>query len=154
MRYDYIDPFVATTIRVLDTALHGTVRKGEVTVMQGERVKGDVAVRVGIRGDAEGDMILSMDTPTALRICRALFGEAAGSVTPQGEDAIMELANMITGNAVSALNDQGFDFSVSPPSVVARDSGAGSAAEERESLQISLLSECGAISMNVALGAT
>lgn len=115
MRYEYIDPFVTTTIRVLDSAIPGSIRRGDVTVLQGDRMKGDVAVLVRITGDAEGDIILSMDTATALRICASLFREDFAVMTPRSVDALMEIANMITGNAVSALNDQGFDFAVSPP---------------------------------------
>ena len=150
MRYEYIDPFVTTTIRVLDTAIRGTVRKGDVTVLQGDRVKGEVAVLVRITGDAEGDIILSMETTTALKICSLLFCEDFPAMTARSVDALMEIANMITGNAVSALNDQGFDFVVSPPEVMTRD-GAGPLPGV-ESMQIPLFSECGEMTMNVVLG--
>ena len=152
MRYDYIDPFVATTLRVLGSTIRGTVRQGDVTVLQGDRMKGDVAVMVRVTGDAEGDVILSMETATALKICSALFGKDFESMSPQSEDALMELANMITGNAVSALNDQGFDFAVSPPAVITREGTAGSAASV-ESMQIPLFSDCGEMTMNVVLSA-
>jgi chemotaxis protein CheX len=151
VRYEYIDPFVTTTMRVLDSAIPGTVRRGDVTVLQGDRMKGDVAVRVRITGDAEGDIILSMDTATALRICTALFREEFPSMTPKSVDALMELANMITGNAISALNDQGFDFTVFPPTVLTRDDGRKQLPHV-ESLQIPLFFECGEMVMNVVLG--
>ena len=151
MRYEYIDPFVTTTIRVLDGAIPGSVRRGNVTVLQGDRMKGDVAVLVRITGDAEGDIILSMDTATALRICASLFREDFPIMTPRSVDALMEIANMITGNAVSALNDQGFDFAVSPPVVLTRNDGRKQLPDV-ESLQIPLFSECGEMTMNVVLG--
>jgi chemotaxis protein CheX len=151
MRFDYIDPFVSTTIRVLDGAIRCAVRRGDVSVLQGNRIKGEVAVQVNITGDAQGDVILSMDTNTALKICGTLFGRDFDAMSPSGTDALLELANMITGNAVSALNDQGFDFSVSPPSVITRDGGTGSIAAV-ESLEIPLFSDCGEMTMNVVLG--
>ncbi len=152
MRYDYIDPLVTTTIRVLDNTIRGTFRRGDVTVLQGERMKGDVAVLVRISGDAEGDIILSMDTATALRICSSLFREEFQALTPRSMDALLELANMISGNAISALNDQGFDFTVSPPVVITKEGGAGDLSGV-ESLQIPLFSDCGDMTMNVVLGA-
>lgn len=151
MRYEYIDPFVTTTIRVLDSTIPGNIRKGDITVLQGDRMKGDVAVLVRITGDAEGDIILSMETATALRICASLFREDFATMTPRSVDALMEIANMITGNAVSALNDQGFDFAVSPPIVITRDDGREHLPDV-ESLQIPLFSECGEMVMNVVLG--
>jgi chemotaxis protein CheX len=151
VRYEYIDPFVTTTLRVLDCAIPGSIRRGDVTMLQGDRMKGDVAVLVRITGDAEGDIILSMDTATALRICTALFREDFAAMTPKSVDALMELVNMITGNAVSALNDQGFDFTVSPPTVLTREK-IRERLPDVESLQIPLFSECGEMVMNVALG--
>ncbi len=151
MRYDYIDPFVTTTIRVLDSTIRGTVRRGDVVMLQGERMKGDVAVQVRVSGDAEGDIILSMETATALKLCTSLFGGEFSAMTPQSEDALMELANMITGNAVSVLNDQGFDFTVSPPSVITK-TAPGPARSNRETMQIPLFSDCGEMTMSVLLG--
>lgn len=151
MRYAYIDPFVTTTMRVLDAVIVGPVRQGDVAVLDGERIKGDVAVLVKVRGEAEGDIIFSTTTGTALEICRKLFGEATQAMTPQSTDALGELVNMIAGNAVSALNDLGFDFTISPPEIITRDtcleSGPGT-----EFLEIPLFWTCGEMTMNVLLG--
>ncbi len=152
MRYDYIDPFVTTTLRVLGSTIRGTVRQGEITVLEGDRMKGDVGVQVKVTGDAEGEVILSMETATALRICTTLFGRDFTTLSPLSEDALMDLVNMITGNAVSALNDQGYDFAVSPPSVITRDRGVGPA-QNVESMQIPIFSDCGEMTMNVVLSA-
>ncbi len=151
MKYEYIDPFVTMTMRVLDSAIRGAVRRGDITVLRGERIKGNLAIQTKITGDAEGDAILSMDTATALGICALLTGEDIAAMTPRSMDALMELANVITGNAISALNDQGFDFAVSPPVMIARDGGMKELPDV-VSLQIPLLSECGDMTMNVFLG--
>ncbi len=150
MRFEFIDPLVTTTLRVLDNTIREHVRQGDIAVLQGERMKGDVAVLVGITGEAEGNIVLSMDTSTALGICGALFGENFSAMTPQSVDALMELANMITGNAVSALNDQGFDLTASPPTVMTRD--AAGRLPDVESLVIPLFSTFGELTMNVLLG--
>ncbi len=151
MKYEYIDPFVTMTMRVLDGAIRGAVRRGDIAVLRGERIKGDLAIQTRIAGDAEGDAILSMDTATALGVCALLTGEDITTMTPRSMDALMELANVITGNAVSALNDHGFDFTVSPPEMIARD-GDMKQLPDVVSLQIPLLSECGDMTMSVFLG--
>ena len=69
MRYDYVDPFVSTTVRVLADALHADVRQGEVSMAPGGGAAGDVAIVVRIRGEAEGDFVLAMDRGTALGAC-------------------------------------------------------------------------------------
>ncbi len=151
MKYEYIDPFVAMTMQVLGGAIRGAVRLGDITVLRGDRIKGDLAVQARIAGDAEGDVILSMDSATALGICALLTGEDFSTTTPGSTDVLMELASVITGNAVSALNDQGFDFTVSPPVMIAGD-GCMKQPPDAVSLQIPLLSEYGDMTMNVFLG--
>ncbi len=151
MKCEYIDPFVMMTKRVLESAIRGVVRHGDITVLRGERIKGDLAIQTRIAGDAEGDAILSMDAATALGICARLSGEDIAAMTPRSMDALMELANVIMGNAVSALNDQGFDFTVSPPVMIAGGGGMKQP-PDAVSLQIPLLSEYGDMTMNVFLG--
>jgi CheY-specific phosphatase CheX len=60
-----------------------------------DRHKGKVVRVDPVTGDAEGDIILSMDTATALRICASLVREDFAIMTPPSVDALMEIANMI-----------------------------------------------------------
>lgn len=152
MRFDYVDPFVSTAMRVLAGALRTPVQRGDVSLTPDGRISGDVAIVVRILGDPEGNIILTMNTETALGACSALIGAECGSLTPLGMDALSELANMITGNAVSALNDLGFDFTVLPPLVIDNASTDGNMARI-EALRIPLQTLCGEVIVNVALGA-
>jgi chemotaxis protein CheX len=151
MRYDYIDPVVSTTLRVLGTAIPGTARRGEVTMLRGDQVRGEVSVVIGMTGDAEGDVVISMNTETALNVCSFLLGSKTDALDPNALDALGELGNMIAGNAVSALNDLGFDFSMKVPGVSA-DGGKRAGAPDQEALQIPLASPCGEMNMNLILG--
>lgn len=152
MRYDYIDPLVRTAQEVLNCTLNQRISAGNLAVLEGEGIYGDVVVVVRIAGDAEGDLLLTMDDATALRVCAALLHAEFDALTPEAMDALGELGNMIAGNAVSALNDLGFDFSIRPPEVrvracVASDLGG------REGLRIPLLSACGQVDASFFLGA-
>lgn len=151
MRYDYVDPFVSTTMRVIGGALHADVQQGDVSMAPGGGIAGDVAIVVRIRGESEGDFVLAMDMRTALGACSALMGEECGALAGPGMDALSELANMIAGNAVSALNDRGFDFTVLPPQVVT-DVSASGLKPCAEALRIPLKTAWGAVTVNVALG--
>ncbi len=152
MRQDYVDPLVTTTQEVLDYILCQTIERGEVAMLQGERVGGDVIVAVKISGDPEGDLLLTMDNATALRICSLMAGASCDALTPENLDALVELGNMIAGNAVGVLNDLGFDLSIHPPEVLVR-SPLSPSYHGREALRIPLLSRCGEVAVNVFLGA-
>ncbi len=153
MRYDYIDPFVNTAVRVLRAAMGPeTRRSGEVSMAPANQIRGEVTVAIGITGDSDGDMVLCMTDGTARAISARLLAAPVPSLTPAALDALGELGNMIAGNAVSVLNDLGFDFSIHPPEVrvltrVASDLG------NREGIRIPLLTACGEVNVNVFLGA-
>lgn len=151
MRYEYIDPFVNSALRVLRTAVPGTARRGEITMLRADQIGEGVNVVIGITGESEGDIIISMEVGTALAISSRLLGSQTAALTDDALDVLGELGNMIAGNAVSALNDQGFDFNVMSP-VVSVGGGKPSWCGDRETLQIPLSSGCGEMNMHVMLG--
>ena len=61
-----------------------------------------------------------------------------------------ELANMIAGNATSTLANMGFKFNVSIPHVVIKEE-FGNRIPAIETFQVPLFTECGEITINVAL---
>ena len=61
-----------------------------------------------------------------------------------------ELANQIIGNAVTALNDQGFHFRVHPPVLHTSEEGTRGN-EDTEALVMCFETDSGTVFMNVAL---
>lgn len=121
MRFEYIGPFVASAVSVLSSVLESEISPGNVSLFRGKKLGGDLFVVIRLRDDSGDSVILNMDAGTALRISNAMNGSDARSLTPEGRDAISELANMIAGKAVSALGDLGFDFHIHPPATASRD---------------------------------
>ena len=150
MRYEYVEPFVNTTLRVLDRVIQCDITKGTASLVKSYTINEDVAIIVRLHGDSEGSIVLSMPANTALGLCNVMFGEDFEILTPTGMDAIGELANMIAGNTASVLCDMGFDFTVSPPLVVTRNYITDKILA-MEAFQIPLFTEYGEIVMNVAL---
>ena len=66
------------------------------------------------------------------------------------KETIFELANQVVGNAVSALNDQGFHFRVHPPMLLTSHEG-DKTSEDVEALMICFETSLGNVFMNVAL---
>lgn len=151
MRYDYIHPFVGTTLRILDLALPGTTQQGQPVMLPGDQVRGEVQVVIGITGEASGEVILSMEAATALALCSTLLETRIDAFTAAAQDALAELGNMIAGNALSSLNDLGFDLNVNAPSVFVGHAGRA-AHRGGEAMQIPLAGPCGPMSINLRLG--
>lgn len=150
MRYEYIEPFIISTIRVLDSVIQSDISRGEISLVRNADFSGELSVVIPLSGDAEGSIVLNMDNDTALRICALMNGEPFESVSPLVMDSIAELANMIAGNSTSRLNELGHDFSVAPPAVLRRE-GPGRRTPAVEAFQVPLFTECGEVTMNIAL---
>lgn len=150
MRYEYIEPFINSTVKVFDSVIQCDITKGDITLVRADEIAGEVSVVINLRGDSDGSIILNMDAETAGKVCSAMNGGDFNSSTSFEVDSISELANMIAGNAASELNDMGFDFEVSPPLVVTSGAAKGKFAQV-EVFQIPLFTECGEITMNVAV---
>jgi chemotaxis protein CheX len=135
-------------MKVLDTVIQSDIAKGSISLVKGNEITKGIAIVIKVGGASEGNIILNMEIETALKICSVMNGEDFKSLTPFGIDAISELANMIAGNATSALTDMGFNLTVSPPAVVMNNNGGIC---ETEVFQVPLYTECGEITVNAAL---
>jgi CheY-specific phosphatase CheX len=110
----------------------------------------DVAIFVRLVGDSGGMVLLRMHTATAVKICARLLETDVRSLTPLAADSLLELANMIAGHVACILNNQGFDFTLSIPHLRIGES-SGKNFRNLEGLRIPLITNCGAVTIHVAL---
>jgi chemotaxis protein CheX len=115
MRMDLIQPFIGSLDAVLHEMMHEPARIVDLTMEQeGYRKKG-AAATVVFRGEIEGRVILDMEPQAAAHVaCYLSDGQTtlSESLIPE---TVAELANMVIGNAVTQLNDAGYQFKVFPP---------------------------------------
>jgi chemotaxis protein CheX len=150
MKMELIQPFINAADAVLSQGLSSTTKVENLAMdEQGYRRKG-VAGMVELSGDIEGRIILDLEPQTAVRVA----SHYAGADLPESDglikETIFELANQVVGNAVSALNDQGFHFRVHPPILVTSPEG-DKTSEDVEALAICFETSMGNVYMNVAL---
>jgi chemotaxis protein CheX len=150
MKMELIQPFINAADAVLSQGLSGTTKVGNLSMEEdGYRRKG-VAGMVALTGDIEGRIILDLEPQTAVRVA----SHYAGADLPESDglikETIFELANQVVGNAVCALNDQGFHFRVHPPVLVTAAEG-DKTSEDVEALMICFETSLGNVFMNVAL---
>lgn len=150
MRFEYIEPFAEATRKVLDSMQCPNARRGEVTLVQESAISGDILIVVPLEGESPGNVVLNMDTRTALHVSGNMGAGDGRTLTPLTIDGVAELANMIAGNATSALNDMGFDLKVLPPVVIARDT-MKDVVSYLEVCHIPVTTDCGDVMVHVAL---
>jgi chemotaxis protein CheX len=150
MKMELIQPFINAADAVLAQGLQGPMSVGNLSMEEeGYRRKG-VASLIWITGDIEGRIIFDLDPQTAVRVASKFAGAELPESDALIKETVFELANQVTGNAVTFLNDQGFNFRVHPPVLHTSDHGPKSS-EDTEAVVICFETGCGDVFMNIAL---
>jgi chemotaxis protein CheX len=150
MKMQLIQPFISAADSVLATALQGPTTIGDLTMERDDYQRKGCAVRIAIHGEIEGRIILDMTPDTALRVAGALTGEEVEESEQLVAETVFELANMIIGNAVTLLNDQGYQFKVLPPEKHPDEKSAANKAETEETA-IYFDTACGRIFLDISM---
>jgi chemotaxis protein CheX len=150
MKMELIQPFINAADAVLAETLQSPTRVGDLTMDEDAYRRKGVASLVTIKGEIEGRIIFDMDPVTAARVATRLAGSPMPASDEVARETVCELANMVIGSAVTTLNDQGFQFKVSPP-VVHSDELGEKSSEDQEALVMCFDSAGSRVFMNVAL---
>src|SRR5213592_4363949 len=149
MRMELIQPFINSADAVLAQGLDSQISIGSLSMEEDAYRRKGVAALIWVSGDIEGRVIFDLDSQTAVRVA----SKFAGTELPESDslvwETVSELANQVTGNAITALNDQGFHFRVHPPVLHTTDGAKSS--EDTEALVICFETASGNVFMNIAL---
>ncbi len=125
MRVEYINPFVESAYSVIQEVLGVEVDRGDLYLKSSSMPVLGVAAIVGLAGDVEGRVLFDMGRETALNVAndmlKSMEMDQIDSLNDMGRATITELANMITGQAVTKLHNQGFKFDLTPPAIFTGD---------------------------------
>ncbi len=119
LKAGFINPFLESAHRFLTETLSIEVTRGQLRLESGKATSGEVNVAIGVTGDAEGLILYSMSEKIAKQIASALIGEPVPVFQELAESAIAEMGNIITGHAAGGLETQGFQCSLTPPTIIA-----------------------------------
>jgi len=150
MKMELIQPFINAADAVLSQGMQGTTKVGNLTMEEEAYRRKGVAGMVTLTGDIEGRIIVDLEPHTAVRVASHYSGADLPESDELIKETIFELANQVVGNAISALNDQGFHFRVHPPLLLTAEQG-DKTSEDTEALVICFETPLGNVFMNVAL---
>ena len=154
MRVEYINPFVEAAYSILKEVTHGEVNRGELYLKSTSMPVLGVAAIIGLAGDVEGRVLLDMTKDTAIKVASSMLEgmemEPITQLNEMGKAGITELANMITGQAVTKLHNLGFKFDLTPPAIFTGDN-MEIADTGVEALIVPMELEHGKIEINVAI---
>jgi len=150
MRMELIQPFINAADAVFAESLQGPTKIGDLLMEEEAYHRKGIAALIVIKGDIEGRIILDLAPEVALKVASILTG---GEVTDSEQvvsETVCELANMVIGNSVTLLNDQGYKFKVFPPEIHTNDQGLASS-RDTEAMVLAIETSCGNIYLNIAM---
>lgn len=116
MRADYINPFITSLINTFETMLGCTLSRGQLYLKDSNTKLHDVSGIIGLSGQAQGTVVLSVDRNVALRATSTLLMCETTEMSSDVVDAVGELTNMVAGGAKAQLHE--YDLSISLPGVI------------------------------------
>jgi len=150
MRMELIQPFIGSLDAVLAEMMKAPAKIVDLTMEEeGYRRKG-LAAFVAFQGQIEGRIILDVEPEVAIRVATYLAGSEVDPAEPIVPETVCELANMVIGNAVTQLNDRGYQFKVHPPELLTEEQGA-KAGQDAEATILCFETPCGNAYLNILM---
>ena len=148
MKAEYVNPFYQATRDVFKLMLDLEITRGqlEIAPCQGQ----EVAVSIGLTGDITGLVIFSFPRKTTLEIVKIMSGMEINKLDGFVTSALGEMANIISGNAVTFLAKEHYQCDIRPPRIVISENQDTPQAA-KQSLTIPLQTAVGSLNLNIAL---
>lgn len=119
MSKELMEPIQNAVSKVLQTMAFTDVKPGGLyTKTKGESLRGDITGIIGWTGAIKGCITISFSEGAILHIVSNMFGEPCDHIDNEVQDAVGELSNMISGDARRTLEEHGYQFQGSIPTVV------------------------------------
>jgi chemotaxis protein CheX len=147
---DLIQPFIGSLDAVLAEMMKAPAKIVDLTMEEeGYQRKGLAAV-VNFKGQIQGRIILDVEPQVAARVAGYLMGTEVDPAETIVPETVCELANMVIGNAVTQLNDRGFEFRVFPPAVLTEEQCAKTG-QDSEATILCFETPSGNVHLNIAM---
>src|SRR5579864_7815445 len=150
MRMELIQPFINAADAVFAESLQAPTKIADLAMDEETYRRKGIAALILIKGEIEGRVILDLAPEVALKIASQLTGSAVIESEQVARETVCELANMVIGNSVTLLNDQGFRFKVFPPEIHMNETGLAGTADT-EAMVLCLETSCGEIYLNISM---
>jgi CheY-specific phosphatase CheX len=147
---ELIQPFINAADAVFSESLQAPTKIADLTMDENAYRRKGVAALIAIKGDIEGRVILDLAPEVAMKVASHLAGETIAASEQVVRETVCELANMVIGNSVTLLNDQGFRFKVFPPEIHADETGLAGTAET-EAMVLCIETPCGEVFLNISM---
>jgi chemotaxis protein CheX len=120
MKVEFINPFLESIVNVLETMANVKATPGKPQRKEDDTANGDVTGVIGMASEqVKGSLAITFTSEAIFDIAKRMLGENVTEINGTVTDLVGEITNMATGGAKRVLAEQGYDFDMAIPAVVA-----------------------------------
>ena len=146
-----VNPFIGAAGEVFKSLFKCELVKGQISLKKDPSATNEIAIIIGVTGDIyTGVVVYSLKKYSALKLVSYLDSTINGEKDQSFSDALGEIANIISENAMSVFTTQGISLNITTPSVI-----IGKAFEihllDQTTISAEMQSPFGPLEINVAI---
>lgn len=150
MKAEYINSFYSATKDVFKMMLDIEPQKGQLEIVEDMVCSKDANVVLGVTGDLKGTILFSFPKDMTLQMVNTMSGMELEEIDSFVSSALGEMANIIGGNALMALDEKDYSCDIVPPQIFVGEYKSFSMAEEK-ALLLPLVTSIGEFHINIYL---
>ncbi len=151
MKIEFVNPFIDAAVNLLESEAGVKIlQRGNLSVESSQRTPQEVTVAMTMTGKIAGTVMYGMTEETAKKIASAMSGENVDEFDSMAQSCIVELGNMITGNASIAFESAGYPTTIAAPMLVIGQNTQISVSTVQR-MVLPLTTSAGTIEIDVAL---
>ncbi len=150
MRAECINSFYRATQDIFERMMDLKTEKAELGVVE-EMIAGKEAnVVIGMTGDLYGSVLYSFPKEMTLDMVKIMSGMEMDKLDSFVASALGEVANIISGNAVTYLSEHNYSCDIVPPQIIVGENKSISMATDK-ALKLTLRTSIGNFDINISV---
>lgn len=150
MKVEYINPFYQATVDVFKIMLSLEPKRGNLKAVEELAPVSEANVIIGVTGDLRGSLLYSFPKAMALEMVHIMSGMQMSKLDAFVTSALGEVANIISGNALTYLSKNSLTCDISPPQVLVGTNGSLAMTTER-AIVLPLITDIGTLEISISL---
>lgn len=150
MKAEYINSFFGAAEEVLKLMLNLEVKRGEIKIVEGFSKSKDANVILGVTGELKGNVQFSFTKDMTLEMVKIMAGMEMEEIDVFVSSALGEVANIISGNAITRLESYNYKCDITPPQIIVGQHQSISMANKK-ALHIPVMTDIGEFGIDIFL---
>lgn len=151
MKVEYINPFYQATGDVFRVMLNLEAKRGNLKAVEEMAPVSEANVVIGVTGDLRGSLLYSFPKRMALEMVHMMSGMRMEKLDAFVTSALSEVANIISGNALTLLSKNNFVCDIAPPQVIVGGDSGSFAMTTEKAVVLPLETNIGILEITVSL---